>query len=121
MNLTEDGPYEYDYYLLLVNRLQTLHNHTIVELYRVKKQYEKHEYLKNIILINIESLFNIIIIIYLCFVHLNWGRSNSSQVKTLLLGTWIIYRRKGILPLFFKIMSFQEYTWSDIEFLPTCL
>jgi hypothetical protein len=60
--LTEDGPYEYDQYLDLVNRLQTSHNNSIV-LYRVKKQYGKHEYLKNIILQNIESLYNFIIII----------------------------------------------------------
>jgi hypothetical protein len=62
MTLTDNGPCEYDQYLPHVNRLQTSRNHSIV-LYRVK-QYGKHEYLKNIILLNIESLYNLIIIIY---------------------------------------------------------
>jgi hypothetical protein len=66
MTLIEDSAYEYDQYLPFVNRLLTLHDQTKVYVYRVKKLYGKHAYVKNIILLNIEGLYNIIYNYYIC-------------------------------------------------------
>jgi hypothetical protein len=65
--------------------------------YRVKKQYGKHEYLRNIILLNIESLYNIIINCYICVMGNLTGEEiiiTHPSWKFCLLGTLIYTEEK---------------------------